>query len=257
MEEAQLNMSPVSDLPATVDTVEAFETWLVDGPLQPIGCKSMESRTSRARAEVFNCLRPATKATPEPDAMCSIEHYAALEDIMDVDSESMAFHEDEFEEGIALQQARLEHSGEKRERKGAAQVERQVKTEGKMERKHRDKKRSEKNDALCSVVTRGARTVVKKGAAQDLESMPRKRKRGIEEARGEDGAAAGMARSRRKNGEKKAVEGETDDKNIPVKDKCMRCSTTATNTPMMRKGPDGCRSLCNACGLKWSRHGIY
>lgn len=48
-----------------------------------------------------------------------------------------------------------------------------------------------------------------------------------------------------------------DDKNVPVKDRCIRCKITAKNTPMMRKGPDGCRSLCNACGLKWSRHGIY
>lgn len=48
-----------------------------------------------------------------------------------------------------------------------------------------------------------------------------------------------------------------DDKNGPVRDKCMRCSITAKKTPMMRKGPDGCRSLCNACGLKWSRHGIF
>lgn len=42
-----------------------------------------------------------------------------------------------------------------------------------------------------------------------------------------------------------------------LKERCVRCSTSAKNTPMMRKGPDGCRSLCNACGLKWSRHGIY
>lgn len=42
-----------------------------------------------------------------------------------------------------------------------------------------------------------------------------------------------------------------------VRDKCIRCSVTAKKTPMMRKGPDGCRSLCNACGLKWRRHGIY
>lgn len=52
-------------------------------------------------------------------------------------------------------------------------------------------------------------------------------------------------------------ENNDDDKGGPVRDKCMRCSITAKKTPMMRKGPDGCRSLCNACGLKWSRHGIY
>lgn len=53
------------------------------------------------------------------------------------------------------------------------------------------------------------------------------------------------------------VDSTNDDKGMPVKEKCIKCKTTAKNTPMMRKGPDGCRSLCNACGLKWSRHGIY
>eukprot|EP00172_Hildenbrandia_rubra_P003458 Plantae.Rhodophyta-Hildenbrandia_rubra.ctg5570.p1 GENE.Plantae.Rhodophyta-Hildenbrandia_rubra.ctg5570~~Plantae.Rhodophyta-Hildenbrandia_rubra.ctg5570.p1 ORF type:complete len:320 (-),score=46.08 Plantae.Rhodophyta-Hildenbrandia_rubra.ctg5570:283-1242(-) len=37
---------------------------------------------------------------------------------------------------------------------------------------------------------------------------------------------------------------------------CVGCGMSSTSTPMMRKGPDGQRSLCNACGLKWSRHGI-
>ncbi len=54
-----------------------------------------------------------------------------------------------------------------------------------------------------------------------------------------------------------AAGGDGERVDAPVKEKCVRCSTSAKNTPMMRKGPDGCRSLCNACGLKWSRHGIY
>lgn len=48
----------------------------------------------------------------------------------------------------------------------------------------------------------------------------------------------------------------SDEKNVPVRDRCIRCQTPARNTPMMRKGPDGCRSMCNACGLRWARHGI-
>jgi GATA zinc finger len=48
-----------------------------------------------------------------------------------------------------------------------------------------------------------------------------------------------------------------DEKNVPVRDRCMRCSISAKNTPMMRKGPDGCRSMCNACGLRWARHGVF
>lgn len=47
------------------------------------------------------------------------------------------------------------------------------------------------------------------------------------------------------------------DKAVAVRLKCIRCSMSAKRTPMMRKGPDGCRSLCNACGLKWSRHGVF
>lgn len=42
-----------------------------------------------------------------------------------------------------------------------------------------------------------------------------------------------------------------------VLERCVRCNVAATGTPMMRKGPDGARSLCNACGLKWKRHGIF
>lgn len=248
-------MSPVSDLHAAVDTVEVFESWLVDGLLQPVACKPIESRISRVRTEVFNCLPPVT-TTPEPDNMCSTEQYAALEDIMDVDSESMAFHEDEFEEQIVAPQVGLEQKGNDRVGEGMPQVQAKIKnTEEKVERKQTEKKRPEKNDGSCSVATRRARAVGRKGMTEDLATT-RKRKRAEVEVRNQDGAA-GMGRSRRKNGEKKALEGEMDDKNIPVKDKCMRCLTTAKNTPMMRKGPDGCRSLCNACGLKWSRHGIY
>eukprot|EP00737_Agarophyton_chilense_P002230 gb/GEZJ01002534.1/.p1 GENE.gb/GEZJ01002534.1/~~gb/GEZJ01002534.1/.p1 ORF type:complete len:420 (-),score=39.78 gb/GEZJ01002534.1/:27-1232(-) len=51
--------------------------------------------------------------------------------------------------------------------------------------------------------------------------------------------------------------GGDEERSAMVKDSCARCSMSAKHTPMMRKGPDGCRSLCNACGLKWSRHGIY
>ena len=32
---------------------------------------------------------------------------------------------------------------------------------------------------------------------------------------------------------------------------CLYCK--ATSTPMWRKGPDGYKSLCNACGLKYYR----
>lgn len=69
-------------------------------------------------------------------------------------------------------------------------------------------------------------------------------------------AKVGM-RFRRRGAERRTGKVSEDEKNVPVLDKCVKCSTLAKNTPMMRKGPDGCRSLCNACGLKWSRHGVF
>ncbi|GER42090.1 GATA transcription factor [Striga asiatica] len=33
---------------------------------------------------------------------------------------------------------------------------------------------------------------------------------------------------------------------------CRHCGTSSKSTPMMRRGPDGPRTLCNACGLKWA-----
>ncbi|XP_017254407.1 GATA transcription factor 25 isoform X2 [Daucus carota subsp. sativus] len=36
---------------------------------------------------------------------------------------------------------------------------------------------------------------------------------------------------------------------------CKHCGTSSRCTPMMRKGPDGPRTLCNACGLYWAQKG--
>lgn len=36
---------------------------------------------------------------------------------------------------------------------------------------------------------------------------------------------------------------------------CNHCGTSSVCTPMMRKGPDGPRTLCNACGLYWAQKG--
>lgn len=33
---------------------------------------------------------------------------------------------------------------------------------------------------------------------------------------------------------------------------CRHCGISSKSTPMMRRGPDGPRTLCNACGLKWA-----
>ncbi|KHN26151.1 GATA transcription factor 25 [Glycine soja] len=36
---------------------------------------------------------------------------------------------------------------------------------------------------------------------------------------------------------------------------CKHCGTSSKSTPMMRRGPSGPRSLCNACGLFWANRG--
>lgn len=34
--------------------------------------------------------------------------------------------------------------------------------------------------------------------------------------------------------------------------RCKHCGISSKSTPMMRRGPAGPRTLCNACGLKWA-----
>ncbi|XWS54582.1 hypothetical protein CRYUN_Cryun10bG0101400 [Craigia yunnanensis] len=38
--------------------------------------------------------------------------------------------------------------------------------------------------------------------------------------------------------------------------RCTHCGISSKKTPMMRRGPAGPRTLCNACGLKWANKGI-
>ncbi|KAG6489396.1 hypothetical protein ZIOFF_050665 [Zingiber officinale] len=35
--------------------------------------------------------------------------------------------------------------------------------------------------------------------------------------------------------------------------RCLRCGINANATPHMRRGPDGPRTLCNACGIAWTK----
>ncbi|KAL3613935.1 hypothetical protein CASFOL_042009 [Castilleja foliolosa] len=37
---------------------------------------------------------------------------------------------------------------------------------------------------------------------------------------------------------------------------CSHCGISSNETPLMRRGPDGPRSLCNACGLRWANTGM-
>ncbi|KAI4389828.1 hypothetical protein MLD38_002010 [Melastoma candidum] len=42
---------------------------------------------------------------------------------------------------------------------------------------------------------------------------------------------------------------------LPFETCCTHCGISAKCTPMMRRGPSGPRSLCNACGLFWANRG--
>ncbi|XVE55621.1 hypothetical protein DITRI_Ditri03aG0173500 [Diplodiscus trichospermus] len=48
--------------------------------------------------------------------------------------------------------------------------------------------------------------------------------------------------------------GTQDDDNLPDT-LCTHCGISSKSTPMMRRGPSGPRSLCNACGLFWANKG--
>lgn len=37
---------------------------------------------------------------------------------------------------------------------------------------------------------------------------------------------------------------------------CVHCGIGERSTPMMRRGPSGPRTLCNACGLMWANKGV-
>lgn len=41
----------------------------------------------------------------------------------------------------------------------------------------------------------------------------------------------------------------------PHETSCTHCGTSSKSTPMMRRGPAGPRTLCNACGLFWANRG--
>lgn len=45
------------------------------------------------------------------------------------------------------------------------------------------------------------------------------------------------------------------DNQPPAAVECHHCGISAKSTPMMRRGPNGPRTLCNACGLVWANKG--
>ncbi|XP_027771880.1 GATA transcription factor 24-like isoform X1 [Solanum pennellii] len=54
---------------------------------------------------------------------------------------------------------------------------------------------------------------------------------------------------------KSSLEGDGTQHSVIVPGKCHHCGVSENCTPAMRRGPDGPRTLCNACGLKWANKG--
>ncbi|MCD7464327.1 hypothetical protein HAX54_052515 [Datura stramonium] len=54
---------------------------------------------------------------------------------------------------------------------------------------------------------------------------------------------------------KSSLEGDGTQHSETVPGKCHHCGVNENCTPAMRRGPDGPRTLCNACGLKWANKG--
>ncbi|RRT73654.1 hypothetical protein B296_00004728 [Ensete ventricosum] len=51
------------------------------------------------------------------------------------------------------------------------------------------------------------------------------------------------------------VHDNTGDDPSEVPPRCVRCGISANATPHMRRGPEGPRTLCNACGIAWTKVG--
>ncbi|CAN4122407.1 unnamed protein product [Withania somnifera] len=54
---------------------------------------------------------------------------------------------------------------------------------------------------------------------------------------------------------KSSLEGDGTQHSETVPGKCHHCGMSENCTPAMRRGPDGPRTHCNACGLKWENKG--
>ncbi|XP_014755899.1 GATA transcription factor 17 [Brachypodium distachyon] len=68
-------------------------------------------------------------------------------------------------------------------------------------------------------------------------------------AKAGEGAASGTAADGSKNW------GAMEDQTPYTAAICQNCGVSSDTTPMMRKGPNGQRILCNACGLVWAKKG--
>lgn len=323
-----LQMSPISDgsptsalfLPSSFlpcddpspTLSDPFELWLKDPDSLPSSPAPVSRPPPVAPADaLLSCLAAGAPQPPppEPDAMLPI--YAALGDLIDVDSESMAFHQEEESQPVPIQgvlpgPVSVVAAVEEKPAKSEEMRKKEGKTGGSENGRRKGEKRVPKRadrrkvpkisspgssstssgsptSSSSSALRGGKRAASGSGRRVEVEGGTesgreggrgqRKRKRSsgvgspgspgsgseVASARSSVGGKTGAGRRRTEGGKRipRATSPDGDERNMPVREKCIRCDTTARNTPMMRKGPDGCRSLCNACGLKWSRHGIY
>lgn len=248
MDDGNIHMSPVSDLHVGIE--EGFDDWFVDGE----GTEMMDQQLNQqhgACVEELPCLKPGGG---NEDVLASLEVFQTFEPILDVvddtNQHQVSLMPDEYLsthlEGMVDLGMSLGN---------VCMVE--LQNGGKIKQAKKEKKGRKKNEKKKNKISTSG-LLVRKSAKDESDGIVKKRKKDVESDRHTDTTHATVKRKsmEKKNGDDN-LEGTRSDKNVPVLDKCARCSISAKNTPMMRKGPDGCRSLCNACGLKWSRHGIY
>lgn len=188
------------------DVDDVFEMWMREG-ISADGIGKRHKALGELTREVEEGLA-CWGADMDGQDETGVEWGGMLEDILDVDSKSMAFHEEEVWGVGTASKDGLKVGAAERGSDGLGKIKKKRKGDG---RKKRDKKTGDKKMA-------------------DKQDEVNKAAPEVSVAEHKDGA---------------------------LMDKCVRCAKTRKDTPMMRKGPDGGRNLCNACGLKWSRHGIF
>lgn len=229
---------------------DGFESWFAEpanecATTSPAPVPEKEERRKEGRPRVLDYLAIGEEVALEPGELLNTELLGRFGELMDVDSGSMAFHEEEWE-----------GNGEGTVEK----VENVVEVVGGDEKKDGERrKKGRPKEANGSASAPGSPVAAKRDGKVGGKGGTggRKMRKGVggEEKGGSDGE--GTRKRRREAGvvsPTSVVEGGC---LMIVRDQCSRCSTRRQETPMMRKGPDGSRSLCNACGLRWSRHGVF
>lgn len=284
---SKLQMSPVSDLSSAPTPPSEVDKWLRDAE-----APDAHAQLSASDHQLLLLCEPAIAALPSaalPDALSEpdapdvdaspphAELFATLADLYDVNACSMAFRHHDLDSSH-VQRRPPSASSRSSPRRATADAHARARQEADRDAASPSDTSPEIGpmDAHPSLLSSPATSSGKPHAIAARTRRPRRpakrsarerdaarSKRSKSATRELDAAARGKTRSTSRL-ERKARQTvpvaaivECDERNMPVRERCIRCDTRAAETPMMRKGPDGCRSLCNACGLKWSRHGVY